>query len=177
MESLAGYTGQNLTWVSSPTAKRAYELRDGELVFATLVQPGLWKQDRVATTASGQWTLTLSGWTNKTLSIMDMNGVEAGRVKRSSWGRGSILEWGDGSQYTWRATNWWGGKWAWLDANERPIVGFTQQGMFRRRCLVTLAPDAALSVDPALLAALGWDLIQIQNAEAAAVSAATTVHA
>jgi hypothetical protein len=175
MESLTSYAGQELVWLSSKTAKRTYQLRDGDRIFATLVQPSLWRQTRVVESATDHWTLTLQGMTGSTLLVSNAMGAEVARLKRSSWKSAARLELTGGGHYTWRAGNWLGAKWVWLDENEQPALHLAPQGVFRARCAVVIEAVETPRSDLALLAALGWYLIQLQNAETAAAVASTTV--
>lgn len=158
--------GLQCIWERSPIDNHAYDLRDGLRVYATMLQPSSRSQERVAMMASGQWTLAIPA-PRRNIVIRYQTGAEVAWVERPYWSTSAMLHWSDGSQYMWRPDGWLTGRWSWLDLYGRPAVTTARQGVFSLRFLVGFAQGAALTVDPILLAALGYDLLQIMSHEAA----------
>lgn len=174
MEDIRPFAGQELVWEPSSAASRAYELRDGEQVVATLAQPNFWKRDRVVTTLADRWSLTPTGFTGSTLVVADAFGVEVARITRASWGRGATLSFMSGDSYDFRAVGFWGRTWLWRDQSEQVVASLKPFGVWRWRCAVTVGPASVPAPILALLAAVGLSLIQVHAAQTASAVAATT---
>ena len=174
MESLTNFAGRELFWTPSRTEKRTYELgMDGRTV-ATLYQPSIWRQERVAVTAGGRWRFARVGFLRQRLVISDADtGAEVAQIARSAWTRSVTLTLSDGKQYQWRSGSFWGSKWVWLDAAKQPLLHFRQFGVLRFQCAVMVEPQAASDPHLALLMTLGWYLMLLMRADTAAVVATT----
>jgi hypothetical protein len=175
MGTLQQYTGQELIWESSHTAKRTYELRAGEQMLATLTQPSTWNQRRTGSSDEGAFTFARVGVLRQRIVITDAaSGAEVANMPPSGRGRDSIITLPDGHTYFWRKSNTWGTKWTWLDSAGQPLMSLKQTGGFTIRCAVTIEPTAATEPHLALLAQLGWFQMLLAQADIVAASAATT---
>lgn len=175
MGMLQQYTGQELIWESSHTAKRTYELRAGDQVLATLTQPSAWNQRRTGSSDEGAFSFARVGVFRQRIVITNAtSGAEVANMPPSGRSRDSIVTLPDGRTYFWHKANVWGTKWAWLDSTEQPVMSFKQSGGFTIRCEVTIEPAAATDPHLALLAQLGWFQMLLAQADIAATSAAAT---
>lgn len=175
MDTLTGYAGQDLIWESSPTAKRTYELRaaDGQAL-ATLTQPSLWRQNRLGVAAGRRWSFARVGVFRQRLVIADADtGAEIATMAQLTWSGKGTLTLSDGRAYVWRSDSSWTPKRTWLDASGTPLLRFSQSGIAKLRCQVTVEPPAT---DPNLmfLATLGWFLMLLAHDDLVAMTAATT---
>lgn len=176
MGMLQQYAGQDLVWESSRTAKRTYELHAGDQMLATLTQPSAWNQRRAGSSDEGAFTFARVGFFKQRIAITDAtSGAEVASMPPAGWSRQTTLNLPDGRTYYWRKSSFWGTKWTWLDSAEQPLMSFKQVGAFRVRCGVTIEPTAATDPHLALLAQLGWFLMLLAQADAAASSAAASV--
>lgn len=174
MESFANVAGQALTWIPSKTTRRAYELRAGDTVVATLEQPSAWRSDRVGTAADGAWRFTMKGFLRSQLIITDaQSGAEVAAMSRPDWAGKGTLTLPDGRRYQWRNGNVWRSKWIWLDAQGQPLAHFKESTVLRTRCEVEIASAAWADPHVALLAILGWQIMLLINQSRAAATAAT----
>lgn len=173
MRSIRDVAGQELSWEPSQTAKYTYELRAGDEVLATLRQESRWGQRRVAETAEGAWIFDKRGvWRPQTLILDVGSGAEAARLARSGWSGKATLDLPSGRHYLWRATNIWRSRWEWQDTQGLSLARMTmKQGFAKTRGTVEIDPLAAATPDLALLVPLGWHLMLVARAEAAAASA------
>lgn len=173
MEALQSYVGQELMWSPSRTAKRTYELMAGDQALATLAQPSLWRESRVGQSAEGAWTFARMGVWRPRIVIADANtGAEVASLERSAWSGKGTLTLPDGRGFAWRSGNMWQSKWVWLDEAGQPVMRFRQFGVVKTRCGVTIDSSSA---EPhlMLLAMLGWFLMLVSQADAAAATSAT----
>lgn len=173
MTALESYVEQELMWSPSRNAKRTYELVARDQTLATLTQPSLWREKRVGESAEGAWTFARMGVWRPRIVIADANtGAEVATLERSAWSGKGTLTLPDGRSFAWRSGNLWQSKWVWLDEADQPVMRFRQLGTFRTRCGVTIdAPSAEPHL--MLLAMLGWFLMLVNQADAAAATSAT----
>lgn len=126
--------------------------------------------------ADGAWTFARVGIFRPRIVIADATtGTEVASLERSAWKGKGTLTLPDGRGFSWRSGNLWQSKWAWLDEAGQPVMRFRQLGTLKTRCHVTIdSPDAEPHL--MLLAMLGWFLMLVNQADAAAIgaTAATT---
>jgi hypothetical protein len=163
-------------WTPLRASGRAYELRAGDFVLATLMQPSMWRERRIGTAADGSWTFARTGFWHPRIVVTDtQSGAEVASIARSGWIGKATLTMPDGRGYRWRNGNVWGSKWAWLDDADQPLLRFSQSGVFKLRCAVTIEQSAAGDPHLTLLAILGWYLMLLNQADAAAATSGALV--
>jgi hypothetical protein len=173
MDPLQNYVGQELMWTPLSVSGREHKLRAGDTVLARLVRPSLWRERRIGTAANGSWAFARAGfWRTRVVVTDQQSGAEVASLARSGWSGKGTLALPDGRQYRWRNGNLWGSKWAWLDGADQPLMRFKQSGAFKVRCAVIIEPPAAGDPHLTLLAMLGWYLMLLTQADAAAASSA-----
>jgi len=173
MDPLQDYVGQDLMWTPRNVSGREHELRAGETVLARLVRPSLWRERRIGTAANGSWAFARAGfWCTRVVVTDEQSGAEVASLARSGWSGKGTLTLPDGREYRWRNGSVWGSKWTWLDTGDQPLMRFKQTGAFKVRCTVVIEPAAAGDPHLTLLAMLGWYLMVLARADAAAASSA-----
>lgn len=174
MQSIQAYTDHELMWTPLRASGREYELRAGDAVLATLVQPSAWRERRIGAALDGSWSFACAGvWRPRVVVTDTQSGAEVARIARSGWSGKADLDLPDGHRYQWRSGGAWGSKWAWLDDAGQPLMRFSQSGAFKVRCAVTIAPKAAGDPHLILLAMLGWYLMLLTQSDAVAATVAT----
>jgi hypothetical protein len=130
-----------------------------------------------------RWTFKRVGFLNPRITVR-----EAGQDSNLAvftpkfWGDG-WCEFAGGGRFHWKAANFWGTSYGFLDDQERPlfkvspgIEGETLRGFFKSQATVVLAPHPQRLAELPVLVLLGWYLM-ILHREDAATTAATTAAA
>ncbi len=174
MKTFAELEAQDLHWVR---AKRAwwhlasYQLRnkDGE-VYATIQREG-W--DMVTVDAPGnRWKIERQARFLKSRRIV-VTSVGTGEPPAEFVQKGhhGILTYPDGRVFTWKALGLGMKTWVWMDAIDRPVLGFELKGFWQTRGEIHIHPESTADKAPPLLLFLGWYLILITKSDAAAAIA------
>jgi hypothetical protein len=158
-------TTRTLRWTQPRASRRAYELRAGEDLVATL----RWRTGALAEgdEAAGQWTFRRTGfWHPRVLvSAAGSNAVVA--VFSARWTGTGTLELSTGRRLHWSAAH------AWQADNGTPLVQITnRQRLTRLEGTVELTPAAAGVPDLGLLVLVGWYLVVMQAQDTLTMTAA-----
>lgn len=164
---------QELRWIQSDSWGWSYALcgEDGEPI-ASMRRPHWWNEYIEIDAPGNRWSFSRKGFFNRRIEIKSIGtGDEPATYSYS----GSRLEFKDGRVYFWRRSNFWATKWAWVDEDGQPLVGFETGGMMRLRGDLSIPPEATELPSLALLVFLGWYLTVLnrQDTSAAVVVAAT----
>jgi hypothetical protein len=173
MRALRDAAPSTLSW-QQPRAMRAeYELRAGDELLAILRKSGAFGMPMEAEIGTARFTLKTEGFLHSRITVREAGATGEPAV----FGRTGFLGKGqlalpDGRSYRWRMTSFWGGRWAFLDDSDRPLVSFTSRNrFFRTGCDVEIAPGALARPELPLLILLGWYLL-LRMREDSASSAA-----
>lgn len=174
MKRIRDLVGRELKWIQPHATRRAFELRDGEEMVATLGFRSAFGSFATAQTADGSWTFKRVGFWQTRVTICPAGSEnEIAAFKNNTWSAGGTLELADGRSY--RAnTNFWMTRYAFEDKAGEPLIQFTKiGGTFHRSSLAVVSPAAANLAETPWMVALGWYLaIKMQDDAAGAGAAA-----
>ncbi len=95
------------------------------------------------------------------------------------WAGDGYLEFSYGRRFRWVNSDFWGQKWAFLDAEGRHIVDFVPSGgfksLFKYESSAELSAGAKDTSEAGLLIALGWYLMILMADDMAATMVAVSV--
>jgi hypothetical protein len=164
MRPITAVAGQELLWVQPVADQRAYELRAGEEVVATL---GWQRRSLAVAEAAGHlWTFKRQGLWHPRVTVRAAGTDVDVAVFHPSWMGGGTLELAPGRRLVLR----WQTEWVWQDEVGATLVHFTEGP-------VEITPSAASLSDLSLLVLLGWYLLVLFAEDAAFAGAATGVMA
>src|SRR5512133_973999 len=166
MERLSSNLYSIPQWVQPKTFKNRFELRSGELLFATLNFESAFNTLATGTAADGMWMFKRVGFFN--LHVIIQKSGEAAEVGdfRPKWtGTEGQLRMANGAQFTWKSTNFWATQYAFLSADGTQLIGFKSgiedggvSDWFKTQAQVKIQPAANGLNELSLLVLLGWYL-------------------
>jgi hypothetical protein len=167
--------GAELLWVQPAARKREHELHAGDDLAGTLrFQRGSLADAEVE---GHHWTFKRQGFWHPRVTVRSQGSDQDLAVFRPHWSGGGNLEFPDGRQLRFAATNFWQSRWVW-QAGDQPLIAFEgRHGLIKAHGAVQVLPDAARLPDAPLLVLLGWYLILLYAEDTAAASSGATVAA
>lgn len=168
---------QELTWKKNGTWSGVFDYTlqdaDGSAV-ATIKRPQWWN-NRIEIDAPGnRWSLERKGFWKRRVEIIALATGDVPAVFFYKHQQGHV-EFADGRVYYWKNHSIWGARWAWTDADGKPLIGFHRAGVFvpRGELYFDSATETMRSVP--LLVFLGWYLVllNVMDSSAATVVVAT----
>jgi hypothetical protein len=173
MRAIQEAAPSNLSWQQPRALKAEYELRAGDELLATLRKSGAFGMPMEAEIGAFRFTLKTEGFVRSRITVR-----EAGATGEPAiFGRAGFLGKGqlalpDGRSYRWKMASFWGGRWAFVDDSDRPLVSFTSRNRFLRAgCDVEIAPGALARPELPILVVLGWYLLLRMQEDSAATAA------
>jgi hypothetical protein len=164
-------------WRESRIARRRDELVFGDHVFATLRWKGPFSKRADARSSEGQWTFDRPRLLSRDVEVRQIDETLFA-IYREKWTGDGTLEFVDGRSYDWAPTNFWQTRWAFFDADDKPLVSFDDtSGLFEHTAQVTFWPSDLSAADSALLATLGRYLMELKQQDIAAIAATTAAAA
>lgn len=174
MRPLAEVVDQELLWIQPSARRRAFELRAGGEVVATL---NFQRRTLADAEAEGQhWTFKREGFWHPHVTVRAAGSDQDLAVFNPRWLGGGTVELSQGRTIQLGAANLWQSEWVWQD--QLPLIRFKgPHGLIKASGAVEIQPDAAQLDELPLLVLLGWYLILLFSDDAAAASSAATVAA
>lgn len=177
MESLSKLTSTRLEWIQPRRSERAFELKAGGEVVATLAFKSAFGTMAAAEAAGGRWTFKRVGFLNPRVTVREA-GSEADRaVFHARWLGDGRLEFDYGAAFRWESTNFWATEWRFAAADGTPLVtlhpGLEKEGLsdlFKTQAHVEITAGGAKAPELPVLVLLGWYLMILRQADAAAVA-------
>jgi hypothetical protein len=158
MRPISDVTHQKLTWTRPSARKRAYELRAGAEVVATLCWEHAWGSRAVAEAGNSRWTFRRVGFRHPRVTVRAV-GSETDLATYSGGGMGrGTLDLSPTRRFQWGPTRFWHRTWAWRQTDGTPLVHFKIYGLIKIEGTVEVGPAAALP-ELDLLVPLGWYLL------------------
>lgn len=150
------------TWGTKHTLKDA----DGEIIAE--MRYNSWRVQATVEAVGNRWLFQSRGFFRRTIDVISV-GMDEHYATYTY--KGKTLTLADGREFYWKQANIWGSKWAWMDSNGDPVIGFQTGGMLRFKSDVRIDPANADDKSLPLLSYLGWFLLyrQRQQASTAAV--------
>lgn len=160
-----------LTWQSKGWLGREHELvTDAGEVIASVHHTSWWNNDVIVDAPGNRWHFARRGTFNYRIHITSVGaGFEIATYRYRTFRPGE-LHFHDGRMFVWRQANFWGTKWAWLDMDDHPVVGFKQGGVLQLNSEIDIDPDSSDNRALPLLIYLGWYLILLNSRDAAGAS-------
>ncbi len=171
MRPILEVADQVLVWQQPARSKRAFELRAGDEVVATLrFARGSLAE---AEAANHRWTFKREGFWHPRVTVRVEGSDTDVAVFKPSWSGGGTLE-RPQEPVKLIAANMWHSQWVWQVTKDVPLVHFkSHQGFFKTSAEVEVSRGAVDPADVPLLVLLGWYLILLFAEDAAAASIAT----
>jgi hypothetical protein len=162
-----------LTWSQPDAFRRAFELRAGDDLVATLTWQKLFGSLALAEVAGSQWTFKREGFLSPRVSVRAAGSEHDLGTFRPGWTGSGTLQLTGGAAYRWAPQNFWATHWAWLGTDEQRLLLFKPRAaLLKNEAALELAAPAL--ADTPLLATLGWYLLVLYADDTAATAAAVT---
>lgn len=169
MKAIADFTGLGLRWSQPAGLERAYELRAGEELLATLRFRGGSLAE--AETVDGVWTLNRQGFLRPQVTVRRPGSESDVAVFRPYWTGGGELVAGVGAGLEFVSANFWNSEWVWRDANQLLVTYREPHGLLKANAAVEIAAEARQLTTIGLLTVLGWYLILLFGRDMAIATA------
>ncbi len=170
MRTIQDAAPSTLSWQQPQALRCEYELRAGDELLATLRKPRKLGRTMEAETGGARFTLEPSGFFRRRVILREAGAAGEPAVFQSGFCGGGRLALPDGRSYRFKMMSFWGGRWAFVDASDRPLVRFRSRNrLFRAGCDVEIDPGARALPELPVLLLLGWYLcLRIREDAAAA---------
>lgn len=167
-------------WVQPKLSHRNFELRAGDLLFATLEFQSAWGSLATAICSDGNWSFKRVGFFNPRVTVRSAGQETDLAVYRPKWtGTEGELAFLSGQHFHWKAANFWATQYAFVMPDGSPILTFkpgVEEGhlsdFFKYQARVEIEPGVIRIPELPVLALLGWYLMILQQDDATAASAA-----
>ncbi|MCC7156377.1 MAG: hypothetical protein IT161_17505 [Bryobacterales bacterium] len=177
MSDLAALQPHNvsaLRWLQPDGWTRSFELRSGETLIGRLEFQSAFGSLAMAEVGEEKWTMKRQGFFSPQVTLRRASFDEDLAVYVPKWtGSKGLLTFKDGTVLHLNSTSFWGGEWAWIDAEERTLVRFHNRGFLRHGADIDVEPGARSRTDLAVLLAMGWYLLYLYQQDTSAVVATT----
>ena len=172
MRSIRAAVSEPLQWSQPSATHRAFELRSGTEVLATLRWEKIFGSLAMGECADGQWTFKRSGFLNPKVTARTAGTESEVAVFDPTWKGDGTVQLTGGRRYRWYKPSFWGSEWSFAGEDETVIATFKPRGGFIRHAAdVTLAPNTT-ATEIALLVMLGWYLMVLMSSDASGAAAA-----
>ncbi len=164
---------QELTWKKNGTWSGMFDYTlqdaDGSAV-ASIKRPNWWST-RIEIDAPGnRWSLERKGFWKHTIKITSLATDDIAAVFHYRWNSEGHVEMADGRVYYWKSHSIWGSRWAWTDADGKPLIGFHKAGVFVPRGELYFDAETETMRSVPLLVFLGWYLVLLHTMDSAAAA-------
>ena len=170
MKTTTSNTSSRLGWRQTHSLPRAFELRDGESVVASLRWQRVFRTLAIGDAPSGQFEFERAGFLRPRVRVRARSGTPFVAEVPLSWCGGATVELPGGRTYRWSKTSFWRSEWMWSDGSGvllvsiRPVfAGLRRGGEVRPTAAGRDCPDLAF------LSLLGWYLLVLHQDDTAVV--------
>jgi hypothetical protein len=163
-------------WRESRTVKHQDELWFRDDIYATLRWEGPLSKLAYARAPEGQWTFDRPRLLSRDIEVrqadVDADSAPLAAIYYQKWTGDGTLKLADGRRFDWAPIDFWQTRWAFFDAEERPLVALEDtSGLCERMTEVTLWHSELSRADVGLLATLGHYLMALRQQDTAAIAA------
>lgn len=169
MKQVADFASQELHWVQPSALHRAYELRAGDEVLASLRFRGGTLAD--VATPEGQWTFKRQGFWHQQVTVRRAGSDTDVAVFRPHWTGGGNLVAGDGTGLEFASASFWQSEWQWRQQDDVLVTYRRARELIKAEAEMEIAPGAAKLPNLGILVVLGWYLILLFGRDTAAQTA------
>jgi hypothetical protein len=166
MKKIFDLVGRELIWSQPGALEMGYELRDRELVVATLRFRSILGSFATAESGDGSWTLKRVGFLESRVTIRE-SGCETdlGVFHNNTWDHGGTLEMRDGRKYL-ANVNFWATQYSFKTEMDEEIVSYRKiDGVLHMSAKVEIAAKAREIAETPWIVFLGWYLVVMMNTE------------
>ncbi len=179
MQPLSDHLDRELSWIQPKTSARAFELRVGDELLATLRFQSAFGSLAVADSSAGSWTFKRVGFFNPRVTVRVAGQEFDTAVYTPRWtGSDGKLAFANGRTYRWSVANFWSTKFQICDLDGEPLIGYHSgsekprlSDIFKTQAFVQVTPRGRELPDLPLLVLVGWYLIILQHEDSAAAAA------
>jgi hypothetical protein len=168
MKSFGDLQARLLSWTQPKAFRRAYELRAGDELLATLHwEKKTLHHDAVGETHQGCWAIKNSRLLHPRVTVRaaETDAIQAVFTAHLN-GKGTV-HLRNQNEFLWLSTDFWGAEWGLFNSKRNPILQIIPNyGLIRASAEVNLQPEAFQYPELPLLAILGWYLMLEMNSEA-----------
>ena len=172
MRRITQVRGQELAWTQTGYCHGEYELQAGDEVVATLRWHG--ESLAIAETADGHWSFERPGYRRARVSVKTVGSGTQIAVISFYWTGGATLELAGGKLFHWSATNFWGSRWGWRDADGTELMSLRSKQRLKVSGLVESSQATATLPEFDLLVTLGWYLLVMHSQDSTTDAVAAT---
>jgi len=172
MRALREAAPSNLSWQQPRALRAEYELRAGDELLGILRRSGAFGMPMDGEIGASRFTLKSGGFFRSRITVREAGATgEPAVFGRTGFLGAGELALPDGRSYRWKMTSFWGGRWAFVDDSDRPLVSFTSRNrFFRAGCEVEIGPGALARPELPVLVLLGWYLLLRMRENAASAA-------
>ncbi|MGC4053394.1 MAG: hypothetical protein QM757_29175 [Paludibaculum sp.] len=161
-----------LEWKQPSAFARAYELKSGDSVLATVNFRKVFGTLAEAATADQNWTFKRTGFLTPLVTARVAGSEEdVAHYKPGLMGTKGEIHLAGGEVLHMKSTNFWGSQWALMSAQGDPLIRFHSQGMLKHGAHVEVEPVARERADLPLLLTLCWYVLALHQQDSAATTA------
>lgn len=169
MKAIADFAGRELHWSQPSGLERAYDLKAGEELLATLRFRGGTLAE--VETAEGRWTFKRQGFLRTQISARSHGSDSDVAVFRPHLTGGGEMVAGLGAGLEFAPANFWSTEWSWQDQDQALITYRGPRGLLKAKAEMEVAPEASRLANLGLVAVLGWYLILLFGRDMAIATA------
>jgi hypothetical protein len=170
-------TGE-LTWVQPHVLERAFEIRSGKDVLATLRWKSCFGSLADAEAADGHWTFKRTGFFSPRVTIRAHESDSNLAVFTPNWKAEGALEFSAGQTFRWVGKGFWRSRWAFTKPSGDHVLDFEpQSSLLKKSAMVKVSPEGRDLAELSLLILAGWYLMILTSEDdeaSTAVICATT---
>lgn len=181
MENITRAFSLHAEWIQPKTMERRFELRTGNLLYASLVFTKMTGSLATGTSSEGIWTFKRVGFFNPRITIRQEGAETDLALYTPKWsGSSGVLQFVDGPTYHWRIANFWATRVEWTTPAGSPLVTFHSgidnsriSDMLKVQAGVTLSIEARHLRELDLLVLFGWYLMILHHDDTVVAAAAS----
>lgn len=165
--------GKDIRWVRTKERGEHYQLLVDDQQVASLRWTSQWRNDKAqADIPTGSFRFERQGFWSQRIIIYDQYSEERG-IYVPRWTGSGRLELSSGDVYIWKPRGWMGGRYEWLNKDEKPLIDFAvRKGWFKMSTELGFLATGIKPENVDLLVVFGWYLVILASKDAAAASAA-----
>ena len=171
MRHLAEVIHADLRWVQPHVFDRAYELRHGDELIATLAFRSAFGSFAAAASADGSWTFKRVGFWQARATVRVEGGTDNLAVfEHDTWSGGGTLTLAGGRPIR-VTTNFWQSKIEFLTDDDAVLFRYLTEGFLRQESQLEVMPPLLRMPEMPWLILFGWYLVVMMHQDSAATAA------
>jgi hypothetical protein len=161
-----------LEWKQPAAFRRAYELRAGDSVVASLEFVKMLGSLAEGEVAGARWTFKRSGFVSPKATARVAGSEEDIALYEPNWsGRQGLFRLEGGEILDFKATNFWGSEWVLADSRGEQLLRYHTKGVLHTGAGLELSPEVKQRADLPLLLLLTWYVLVLHREDDGAAAA------